>query len=653
MGSNIVEYWVSRDGDNLGPYSLAQLEKMQKKGEFAGGELVCEVGADQWSSIKDVLGGDDSIQEFKDKFEDSPKIIIKKRSGMSLNAILTGVLFFLLLVCGGLYLFVQFRINNSMVSNPAKGDDSNIEELIKLAKDVQLLEEKDGLMLVKESNSLFSGWAKSYYSKGDTVSSLVQYKEGKAIQGHSLNKLGGRTEETTLMEGTGQVVLFFEGAGRRMESSYRAGVLNGRRTRWYESGEKEIEESWNDGELNGQRLAWDKNGQKVEQVFYLDGLKSGPFSYWSKDGQKYDEGIHKNGKLEGKRIQWSRDGSERFEEFYENGELIPQNPTEEPEMEKETEVEIEIDPVLAKLLSLAGKDEGWISKAQSTSKVVNFIMERFKQSQIPGHEIFADLATSLFEYAKQGGKDEKMVMSGLDWIRNQWGIEVLFNEEGFVLSELPESVTLGPLTWQRVDYAQDFLGSLQGESRDLVVGDLEDLFKSVGVNLGRETESISKKVERQIWEQFVLKAEDAKNANLVLKNGDLVFDGFETKKMKKIDPSGNSIFETVETAISYTFSQTKAQGKKIGPFLNVLDNARAKFEELKNGTLRIRKYTDLVILSDQLTPNGKALLYPNVTIQFAGLAPLGDNTTIRFTKVELGGFVEEPESSIEGAGMPF
>ena len=70
MGSNIVEYWVSRDGDNLGPYSLAQLEKMQKKGKFAGGELVCEVGADQWSSIKDVLGGDDSIQEFEDKFED-------------------------------------------------------------------------------------------------------------------------------------------------------------------------------------------------------------------------------------------------------------------------------------------------------------------------------------------------------------------------------------------------------------------------------------------------------------------------------------------------------------------------------------------------------------------------------------------------------
>jgi hypothetical protein len=69
--------------------------------------------------------------------------------------------------------------------------------------------------------------------------------------------------------------------------------------------------------------------------------------------------------------------------------------------------------------------------------------------------------------------------------------------------------------------------------------------------------------------------------------------------------------------------------------------------------LRIRKYTDLVILSDQLSPNGKVLLYPNVTIQFAGLAPLGDNTTIRFTKVELGEFVEEPESSIDEAGMPF
>ena len=226
-----------------------------------------------------------------------------------------------------------------------------------------------------------------------------------------------------------------------------------------------------------------------------------------------------------------------------------------------------------------------------------------------------------------------------------------------ILKQLkPHNIDISYLNWRIISlfYNKNFVPKA-GEyliPKGSSINDLQNLFQAVGVELGEETETIQNKVEVQIWDQFELQAEDAGSANLELKGGELVFTAIESKKIKKID-NGNSIFETIESEILYTISQQRSQGKKVGPFFKVLDEAKVKFQESMNGTLMIRKYTDLVIISDQLSAEGKTLLYPNVTIQFAGLAPLVDNTTIRFTEVELGEFVEEPESSIYEAGMPF
>ena len=66
------------------------------------------------------------------------------------------------------------------------------------------------------------------------------------------------------------------------------------------------------------------------------------------------------------------------------------------------------------------------------------------------------------------------------------------------------------------------------------------------------------------------------------------------------------------------------------------------FEEAKNGTLMIRTYSDLVIFSDKVSPNGASFLYPSVSIKFAGVAPLSEKTLIRFLQVETGELLEEP-----------
>ena len=98
----------------------------------------------------------------------------------------------------------------------------------------------------------------------------------------------------------------------------------------------------------------------------------------------------------------------------------------------------------------------------------------------------------------------------------------------------------------------------------------------------------------------------------------------------------------MDEEVSYTFSQQKARDRKIGPFFQVLADARAGFEEAKNGTLMIRTYSDLVIFSDKVSPNGALFLYPSVSIKFAGVAPLSEKTLIRFLQVETGELLEEP-----------
>jgi hypothetical protein len=175
-----------------------------------------------------------------------------------------------------------------------------------------------------------------------------------------------------------------------------------------------------------------------------------------------------------------------------------------------------------------------------------------------------------------------------------------------------------------------------------VIADLVNLFQSVGLTLGRENESIKRKVERLIWEDLALGAEQTENAKLEFKNNQLFYNGTIEKTLKKIDPQGNSIFDTVEKEVLFIFTQQHARDKKLGPFIKVLQDAGVRFEEMRNRNLMIRKYSKLCIYSDQVSQDGAAYIYPEVTIQFAGVAPMGPDTLIRHIKVELGEIIEEP-----------
>ena len=639
-------YWINIKGENLGPFTLEEISIKVEKGEFVLSDPICLVGNEEWLNLGEFLNSDSTIEQKGVEQMDKQKIIVAQKSGLSLNVILTTVLFLLLIVCVGLYLFARIRGNSVKTRDEevvvSFTEDEEIKKIASSAQSKSLFIMADGLMVKRDANLPYSGWIKSTYPNSDSLSTLVQYEKGKVLLGLSWKPDGVKCSHSSLENGQGILTNYYDSGERQLEESYRSGLLNGLTTRFYKNSQKEEENFYLNGRLHGQRASWHNNGQKIEQLFYLEGVKSGPYSLWSKDGQKYDEGIYKNGKLDGKRIQWSRNGLERFEETYKNGEKIPEIQVAPLPMVNDLLQSEDVDPVLASLLELAGEEEDWIRKANASTGVVNFITARFEKSQISGHEIFADLAIALFDYAKRGINQKEALVDTLSWIDNQWGIAIIFKGDGFFVSEIPQSVRFGPISWERNIYENDFLGSLQGEGREFVIGDLGNLFQSVGLTLGREKESIQRKVERLIWEDLALRAEETENAKLEFKNKQLFYNGTIEQTLKKIDPQGNSTFDTVEKEVLFIFTQQHARDKKLGPFIKALQDAGVRFEEMRNGNLMIRKYSKLCIYSDQVSQDGAAYIYPEVTIQFAGVAPLGPDTLIRYIKIELGEIIEEP-----------
>lgn len=651
------QYWINKAGENVGPYRLAEIGEMLNKGDLSRTDPACVVGGEEWSSVGQLLQLDSTTEKSKEGFEDAPKIILAGGSRMSLNSTLTAILFFLILVGAGLYLYVQLgSIEPDLSAGGTKEDDLSEENIINLAneaKDITLFEERKELFVDRKGGAPCNDWVRYYYADGQSLAGLIKFEKGKAIFAHTWMPVGNKSFDTTLQQGSGSVVSYFENGNKREDSKYRGGLLNGVRMKYYENGQKSMEEPMMNGQLHGQVVAWDENGQKIEETFYLSGLKSGPYSIWAKNGQKMEEGSFRNGKPDGKRTQWSNDGTERTEELYENGELVSNLGAGDTIMENGVETQPPEDSVLTGLLELAGEDGAWMETARATHEAVRLVMERFEKSDISGGEIFSDLALGLFQYSKEGNGDSEKVESALASIRNQWGISILLTDGKFLLSELPDSVKLGPVTWEMADYAGDYLGSLRGESRELVVSDIRNLFSSIAIELGTEEQTIRRKVERQIWEEFSLYAEAAKNAKLELNNGVLMFMGTQEKKIKKIDPNGNSIFETMEEEVSYRFND-RIQSKKMGPFLDVLDETRVAFEETRNGNLTIRKYEGLSVFSDLSLPEGERIIYPNITVQFAGVGAISENTLIRAIKVELGEPVKEPFSDDqEENALPF
>ena len=148
-------------------------------------------------------------------------------------------------------------------------------------------------------------------------------------------------------------------------------------------------------------------------------------------------------------------------------------------------------------------------------------------------------------------------------------------------------------------------------------------------------------VKRKMWDSLSVVADEFEKANFKVKQGVLTYETAVNKTIKKINPQGKSEFSTVSEDVIFTFDK-RIENKPVGKIFDALNGVRAQYEEIKNGTLTIRKYSNLVIYSDEKSVDGNQFLYPSVTLQIAGVTPFKDSSLIRAIKLDLGEKVEEP-----------
>jgi len=612
------QYWVSRDGENMGPFALDQIREKIEEGSLSASDHLCEVGQDEWTPIAKAL----DLPENEEDQVESQQIILKGGSGGSLNAFLTVFFAILVIVCVAFYFFAKSPDpkNNDVAEKIPALDFAEIE---KNATEIFNLELRDGLTFMRAEDSPFSGWRIQKFSGTGEVSSLVQFADGKTMNAHSWKPNGEKCPDTTLSGGSGVLFVYFDNGNKASESHYTQGQLNGMKLTWHENGEKRQEGFYQEGKLHGMSISRHRNGQKIEETNYADGLKNGSYAVWDKGGQKIEEGSYLAGKRDGKRTTWTRDGAKEKEESYLGGKLV-----------------LTPDPV-----PIATPDGNtspeFQKKVKELQEVVNSVSNRFSEKNALGSESFATLASALSLYGASKGEPEEQdnlvaLKGAFSAFRVNWAMNLGVEGKDFALSVIPESVAYGEVTLSREDYLASNpvpLGANSLEDLEFVLEQTQKLFDCMEVSLERDASYLKHDFAKRIWQDLLAKAEGAKGANLFVKNGLLSFKDTETVQVKSIDSTGRSVFTNEKKDVDRVFSGSILD-EKMEKYLSVLKSANGSFVDAPseaNPRLMIRKYESLVVPA-----GGKEDIYPNVTIMLAGIAPLNKNTVIRAVKVELG-----------------
>ena len=639
----------------MGPISLNEIQHEFENGHLSSNDPICEVGAEEWSSVGQILnlGVSDEVRpKFASDEESEPEQrVLERPSGGRLNMTLTVLLGVLLIVCLIAFLWPKGKktgpllvdvVTDSDVRGGFKSPDLDFSVLEENATDRAELTVTDALVHGKDG-SLFTGWSVLRYENSDQLMTMVFHENGNSLHGFSWQPNGVRSKETTLSGGDGILLTFYGNGQKQTESAYRQGLWHGSRLTWFEGGQLKEEAQYKNGKLHGRVASFHLSGQKTKEIFYVNGLRDGRYEFLTKDGQKYDVGSYRAGKRDGKRSQWFPDGTRMADEIYEDGELVPPAtpPTVPPESsDDEDSTKDQADFDFSTLFDTSDVGPDLKAVADSLGRSVKAVRERFLVSNESGHESFGALAVASYRYrmSKDTNLESETLVSlreAFFTFRNLWDMSSgLVERDGFALSVLPVSVTYGPVTLSREEFAREpgrVPGNLSLEDHDFIIGETQSLFDKVGLELQLDDAFVRRQVSEAIWDDLWREGDKAESANLFLNGGNLSFSFTEAYKKKSLDRNGNSVFTDEQREVKLSISN-EARDKKMGRYADALRSAQARTEDFpspQNSKLVIRKFGGIVIRSGEM-------LYPNVSVMLAGAAPLGENTLIRGVKVELG-----------------
>ena len=122
----------------------------------------------------------------------------------------------------------------------SKEDNEIISSIAKLGVNRDELEEREGIIYLKGSDTPYTGKFFDFYENGQMESEEC-YKDGK-LDGLSTS--------------------WFKSGQKKNETNFKEGLLEGLNIEWDEQGWKALEMNFKNNELNGLALEWHENGEK-------------------------------------------------------------------------------------------------------------------------------------------------------------------------------------------------------------------------------------------------------------------------------------------------------------------------------------------------------------------------------------------------------
>jgi len=213
------------------------------------------------------------------------------------------------------------------------------------------LVDKEGIMYKSDAKSPYTGEVVGYYQSGEKLYD-GKYKEGVLVGDYTyynkdgsekepinnnylIDRDGVKYQQDAQEPFTGKVFDLWDNGNKKLEGSYKDGLMNREWIWYYDDGKKFVEGYYiyGTGEnyiidenvlipldgADGRWTYWYPDGQKRSEGIFINGEEDGLWTYWSENGQKEEEGTLRDGKKDGIWTWWYENGQEQLEGTFKDG----------------------------------------------------------------------------------------------------------------------------------------------------------------------------------------------------------------------------------------------------------------------------------------------------------------------------------------------
>jgi len=178
---------------------------------------------------------------------------------------------------------------------------------------------KGDLFYRKGEKSPFTGTA---ITQGNGKKTESEFREGRMDGVHRSWYGNGQIEsEAHFDHGVrdGWVRLWSRDGRLLQEAHFENGLADGRTTEWYPNGKMQRRTSWQEGKREGSVETWFESGKKKGIGNFDQGKRNGVFAIWWENGKKRQESNYQMGVPNGWWVEWDEDGETTRQTYFEKG----------------------------------------------------------------------------------------------------------------------------------------------------------------------------------------------------------------------------------------------------------------------------------------------------------------------------------------------